>query len=714
VPRSQRNLRTSILPYLLAVGVTVATLWFREAFTFALSDAPIVIFTVPIFLSAYFGGLGPAVLATVLSALCVEFFVLAPTGSLMIKVNFEKVLIFTTVCVAAIVASEQRHRASRDAARRESDLRTQIEAERGQIALHQSNANLSLALEAGRLGSWELDLTTGQAVSTSRRHDEIFGYERIPADWGSAAFLDKVLPEDRDAVASSINAALKTASELHVECRIRRDDGEVRWIESYGRPFRDSANKLIRMHGIVADVTERKSAEAQIKFFADHDSLTQLPNRSLVKDRITQAMVRAERSKSKVGLLFLDLDNFKTINDSLGHSTGDALLKAIAARLEACVRDSDTVGRLGGDEFLIVLPDLRETTSLSALLEKILEKLSAYFVIDGHNVSTTVSIGVAVYPVDGDNFDDLRKSADAAMYSAKQAGRNTYRFFDRRTNVDADERLSLRSSLRLALERGEFVLHYQPQVDLSSGVVIGAEALIRWRHPEFGLLLPERFISIAEDSGLIVPIGEWVLQEVCRQSAAWQKGRRESFPVAANLSGIQFKRGNLEHIVDAALSDAGLDAGCLELELTESVLISDVEQIRQSLQRLKAVGIRLSIDDFGTGYSSLAYLKRLAVDKIKIDRSFIRGLASDPNDTAIVRAIIQMASSLGLTTIAEGVEDDRQQTYLRLEHCDEAQGFLYAQPLAADLFAATFLEPGTAATSATAYASSFPGRLRCR
>jgi len=442
------------------------------------------------------------------------------------------------------------------------------------------------------------------------------------------------------------------------------------------------------------DFAEIKSAEAKIHFMAHYDRLTELPNRLLATDRFKQAMAYASRGDAKVALLYLDLDKFKNINDSLGHSIGDALLKEVALRLWSCIRASDTVSRQGGDEFLVVLPETQDTQSISIVTAKILRQLATPFSIDGHDLSISVSIGVTVYPDDGEDFDTLLKKADIAMYHAKDAGGNVCRFFDQQMNIDAVERISLHNSLQMALGRSEFVLYYQPKIDLVSGAVTGAEALIRWNHPQFGLTSPGRFIHIAEDSGLIVLIGEWVLREVCRQTAAWQRAGLPKIVVAANLSAVQFKRGNLEQTVADALEASGLSPGYLELELTESILIGDTELVLQTVNRLKALGIQLSIDDFGTGYSCLAYLKRFAVDKVKIDQSFVRGMIFDASDMAIVQAIIQMARSMGLKTVAEGIEEVQVLDCLRNNHCDEGQGYFIARPMPADEFAAYLAKPG--------------------
>ncbi len=464
--------------------------------------------------------------------------------------------------------------------------------------------------------------------------------------------------------------------------QIRARTGELRWCSVSGKPvFEDGVFKGYR--GTGSDITERKLTEQRIEFLAYHDPLTGLPNRVLLEDRLEQAIAQAERGHHGLALVFMDLDNFKKINDSLGHAAGDALLKEVATRLKRCVRDTDTISRQGGDEFVLVLGGLHGAEGSLPVLTKIMETLQEPFVCEGNELSTSASMGVALYPQDGDCFDILRKKADMAMYRAKEAGRNTYRFFDEAMDDEAVEHLLMRSGLRRAIERGEFVLHYQPQVDIASGRVVGVEALLRWEHPEFGLVPPARFIPVAEESGLIVPIGAWVIEEACRQAMVWRRAGLPDLVMAVNLSAAQFRRNGIEETVAQALQRSGLVPALLELELTESILLQDVEQVLATVQRLKQLGVQLAIDDFGTGYSSLSYLKRFDIDKLKIDQSFIRDLASDPDDAAIVRAIIQMAHSLGLRAIAEGVETAELLQQLRGFGCDEAQGYHYARPMPA-------------------------------
>ena len=467
---------------------------------------------------------------------------------------------------------------------------------------------------------------------------------------------------------------------------IRCKDGSLRTWHFSAAPVGTLPDGRRYVVSMAQDVSESRAAQQQIEFLAFHDVLTKLPNRLLAKENMEQAILASDRGKCVVALLYIDLDNFKTINDSLGHEIGDGLLKAVAVRLRECLRDTDTLSRQGGDEFLIVLSNMRDTESVTVVVEKLLSRVAEPIVIDHHELAVSLSIGIAVYPEDGKDFDTLLKQSDTAMYQAKESGRNTYRFHTEQMNTDAVEHLRIRNGLRRALEHGEFVLYYQPQISLRSGEVIGAEALIRWKHPELGMVPPGRFISIAEDSGLIVPMGDWVLREACRQAVMWHKAGFPELLVAVNLSAVQFKRGDVEKCVRQALRESGLNPSYLELELTESILIKDPEKVLATVRQLKAQGVKFSIDDFGTGYSSLSYLKRFDVDKLKIDQSFVRDMADDPNDAAIVNAIIQMAKSLNLTTIAEGVEDARQLTLLKQQQCDEVQGYYFARPMPAEEF----------------------------
>ena len=467
----------------------------------------------------------------------------------------------------------------------------------------------------------------------------------------------------------------------------RRKNGEVfpEWLSVSA--VKDAAGNTTHYIGIFSDISDRKIAEAQIQYLSSHDPLTELPNRAVFKGRLESALAHAGDAHGRVALLAIDLDNFKLFNDSFGHAVGDSLLRKVAARFASCVSAADAVGRQGGDEFLIALTGLPDTDAIGTVAQNILERIARPMELEGRSLSLSCSIGIAVYPEDGGGYDAMLRKANKAMYSAKEAGRNTYRFFTEQMNSDSLEHLRIAHNMRNALQHDEFVLHYQPQIDLASGQLIGAEALIRWNHPSEGLVPPGRFIPIAEQTGLIVQIGAWVLEETCRQAVAWQRAGLPPLVMGVNVSAVQFRRGNMEQSVRDAIAASGLDPEFLEIELTESVLMHDMEYMLELIGRLKKIGIKLAIDDFGTGYSSLAYLKKFKADRLKIDQSFVRSMADDPDDAAIVHAIIQMGCTLNLRTIAEGVETARQVEILRSLECREVQGYYFARPMPADAFA---------------------------
>ncbi|WP_051229373.1 sensor domain-containing protein [Paludibacterium yongneupense] len=437
---------------------------------------------------------------------------------------------------------------------------------------------------------------------------------------------------------------------------------------------------------VFEDISLRKAAEERSDFLAFHDPLTGLPNRRRVRERLEDDLRLAREDGGAVTVFFIDFDHFKTINDSLGHAVGDVFLQTASRRLQSSLRDGDTLARLGGDEFLLVLKGVADRATLARRADDLIARMAEPFRLEQHELSLSASIGIACCPGDGEDYDTLLSKADAAMFSAKESGRNGWCFFDASMSADADNYLAMYAGLHRALDRGEFIIEYQPQVELGTRRVLGAEALVRWRSPERGLLSPERFIGVAETSGLIVPIGAWILNEVCRQAVIWRKSGLPGLVLAVNLSAVQFRRGDLERTVIDALATSGLDPSALELELTESTLVDDTENVLLTLSRLRELGVRLSIDDFGTGYSSFTYLRRFVIDKIKIDQSFIRSMRVDRNDAAIAHAIIKMARIMGVRTLAEGVEDEAVAEMLRTFRCNEAQGFLYGRPMRADDF----------------------------
>ena len=546
---------------------------------------------------------------------------------------------------------------------------------------------LDLALSGSRLALWDWDL----------RNDKVYFNESWTALLGSdprelmcsgPEVASWNHPADREVFAAALGNAMKGVSEgFDCEYRVANAGGTWTWIHSRGKVTqRDEAGRASRMTGTSTDVTKRKLAEERAEYLATRDPLTGLPNRVLLHDRLEQAVFNAARNACGFAFMFIDLDRFKTINDSLGHQAGDELLKGVASRLIACVRANDTVARLGGDEFAVILEDLRDDHDEGAqqVAEKMIAALAAPMVIGGQPLSTSCSIGISLYPADGRDGATLMKNADVAMYYAKEKGRNNYRFFSPGMNARAQERLSVESFLRLALKRGELALHYQPRMRTDGGALVGAEALIRWQHPRRGLLEPAEFIDVAEDSGLIVPIGEWAIAEACVQARAWQQRIRPDLRMSINISVRQVRDGErLYAAVERAIRDTGIDAATLELELTESHLMQDIPENAALLTRLGDLGVGISIDDFGTGYSSLSYLKKLPVDAIKIDGSFVRDMEEDPNDEAIIQAILAMAHSLGLSVVAEGVETAAQLGSLRALGCDEYQGFLESGALPA-------------------------------
>ncbi|MDK2125391.1 bifunctional diguanylate cyclase/phosphodiesterase [Parachitinimonas caeni] len=448
----------------------------------------------------------------------------------------------------------------------------------------------------------------------------------------------------------------------------------------------DEQGRVANYICVCSDVSAHKEAVAQVEHLANYDPLTELPNRALLLDRIGQAIVMAERNRKQIALMFIDLDRFKNINDSLGHSVGDQVLTQVADRLKWCLRSSDTICRYGGDEFVVLLPDVDEPADAALVAKKLVETVAWPFQVQGNELTITPSIGISIYPADGHDIDTLLKNADAAMYHAKASGRNNFQFYTQELNGRTYDYLMVENQLRRAIERKEFQLYYQPQIELASGALVGCEALIRWMHPERGMVPPDRFIPVAEDSGLIVRIGEWALIEACRQNKAWQEQGLPAIPVAVNLSPAQFS-SSITATVEIALMETGLSARHLELEVTEGVVMRDAIEVIDTLRELKRMGVRLSIDDFGTGYSSLSYLRRFPIDKLKVDRSFVDEIGADVDDEAIASAIIDLAHSLRLKVIAEGVETADQARFLLQRGCDQIQGFLVSRPLSAGAMA---------------------------
>ena len=545
--------------------------------------------------------------------------------------------------------------------------------------LARSQDSLSHAQELAHVGNWEYKAGSMDGYWSP----ELFRILGLNAETDTASFdsLVQCVPEEqRPQLIHSFMSLRTEGAGYGLEHRILRLDGSERIVFQQAEALQESGH-IVLLRGTLQDITERKTNEARIEYLANHDALTDLPNRNLLNDRIGQAIAQARRTDQHLATLVLDLDRFKFVNDSYGHPVGDALLKAVAARLKVAVREGDTVARLGGDEFVILLTGLADTDAAENVVQKVLEMFTEPFMLIGNELHMSTSIGVSIFPEDGTSSDMLLKTADAALYSAKDKGRNGYQFYTRNMGVQVEERAELENALHQALVRQEFELHYQPKVDLRSGKIYGMEALLRWRRPEIGMMPPDRFIPLAEETGLIVPIGEWVLRTACARLKEWHETGHPDLTMAVNVSARQFRQQSVPELVRNVLADTGLAAEYLELELTESLLMQNREVVVQALEQLKKIGVTLSLDDFGTGYSSLSYLKQFPIDVVKIDQSFIRDVTNSVDGASLTRSIIAMAESLHMTTVAEGVETEGQLGFLNTNHCDAMQGYYFSRPL---------------------------------
>ncbi|GAB4477818.1 MAG: EAL domain-containing protein [Burkholderiaceae bacterium] len=585
-------------------------------------------------------------------------------------------------------------------------LRYLLRAARLREQLAASQAQLNEAQRIARLGSWEWDMTR-RRVTLSDECYAIAGLTRQEdglADW---FVWTRVLEDERPRIAELFRHAVAGTGRLDFECRIVRPDGQLRVVHVEAEIERDNGGRAVGVRGVLQDMTDRRQAEDQIRQLANFDSLTGLPNRRFFRDQFAVSLERARQSGTHVALLFIDIDRFKQINDTLGHQAGDELLREVARRLYLAVRETDTVARaamaaagapvsggerredfarLGGDEFTILLTELADVGMVERVAQRLLEVLRVPIACGGHEVFVTASIGVALFPQHGDDVETLVRKADIAMYSVKDAGRNGWQIFDDAMNTATAQRWRLETALHRALERNELVLHYQPKVDATSGAIVGAEALMRWKRGD-ELVAPAEFIALAEETGLIVPITDWAIGEVCRQIAAWRREGVAPVPVSINISSRHVQRADLLAPLQRALAAHEVPAALIELELTESVLMHNLATALPLLQALKQLGVSISIDDFGTGYSSLAYLKRLPIDTLKIDRSFVRELEANDDDAAIVAAIIALAGSLRLQVVAEGVETRAQMQRLVAAGCRLMQGWLFARAMPGDEFA---------------------------
>lgn len=562
------------------------------------------------------------------------------------------------------------------------DFNTMIEHRKGTEAeLREAMEFREKIMQSATNAIYALDLQ-GNYIVVNRRACTLTGYsesELLGMNF-EALFTTEHIDELRERFAELIQTGVPIEN---YEAPLIRKDQQIVLI-SFSSAVVRKDNKVIVIVGAAEDITERKMHESRLAHLANYDSLTDLPNRNLLNDRITQALARVRRTEKLLAVVYLDLDGFKFVNDSYGHTLGDSLLKVVAVMLENEVRDDDTVARLGGDEFVILLDDIEDRQEVVEVTNRILQAFSQPISMAGHNFHVTASIGVSIYPDHGETQETLLQYADIAMYSAKNSGRNCMRFFDVEMAHKAEHRVEMESAMHAALANGEFELHYQPQINTRTGTIESTEALIRWRHPSYGMMLPMHFIPLAEDTGLIVPIGEWVLRTACRQLKTWHQQGHAQLSVAVNLSPRQFQQQDIPALVRTVLDETGIPAASLHLELTENVLVRQSDTVLKALQELKALGVLLAIDDFGTGYSSLGYLKRFPVDIIKIDQTFVLDLVVNPDAAFIIRAIISMAKSLNMKTVAEGAETREQMDFLVDCGCDAVQGFYISRGLSAD------------------------------
>jgi diguanylate cyclase (GGDEF)-like protein/PAS domain S-box-containing protein len=524
-----------------------------------------------------------------------------------------------------------------------------------------------------------VDIDSKRILEANLAFQKLLGYSSAEAMQLS---LYDIMEDDRTRIDRHVNRILSEKSCFLGEHVFTGQNGIRAEVDLTANLVSYGDHQVICM--VIRDISETKRFQGELMHMAHHDALTGLPNRTLFFDRLRQALYKKERSGKMLAVVYLDLDQFKFINDTLGHHTGDLLLKDVANRLQGVIRKADTVSRLGGDEFTIIIDDIATHADLVLVAGKILHVFATPFSLEKHEIFVTASIGVTIYPNDGDTAEKLMKNADTAMYHAKERGRNNYQFFSEEMNIRVSERLLMETGLRNALTRNEFLLHYQPRVNTASGRIVGVEALIRWQHPERGIISPDAFIPLAEETGLIVPIGEWVLRTACSQTRAWRDAGLKSMKVSVNISFRQFTHDNLPATIRGILQETGLEPSCLELEITESLIMIDPERAIILLNELKEMGISIAIDDFGTGYSSLSHLKRLPADILKVDKSFIRGICENKSDETLIATIINMGHNLGLSLVAEGVESEDQLLFLQNSNCQEVQGYYFSKPLSAE------------------------------
>ena len=559
------------------------------------------------------------------------------------------------------------------------------ERKQAEAALRESEERYAVAVRGANDGIWDWNLKTDELYYSSR-WKSMLGYEESEVGTSSDEWFKRIHPDDVMRLKAELNAHLKGDTPLfQSEYRMLHKNGQYLWMLSRGVAIRDTEEHAYRMAGSQTDISLQKQVEARLAHDALHDALTGLPNRTLFLDRLDHAIRRVKRSKNSLfAVMFLDIDRFKLVNDSLGHANGDKLLVSIADRLQRCLRPGDTVARLGGDEFAILLDDISAAADTTHVADRIQKELTQPYILDGHSVSVSASIGTTLSSANYEQADDMLRDADTAMYRAKTMGKAQHQIFDTEMHAAVSSLLELEADLRRAIQNEEFRVYYQPLISLATGTVMGTEALLRWQHPKRGLLPPSAFITILEETGMIVPVGEWVLRTACKQNKAWQDGGFPRLRVAVNFSARQFQIKNLAELIHRVLAETGMPAETLELEITESTALKDAKLTLEILDQLHKLGISISLDDFGTGYSALGYLNRYPFQTLKADRSFISDIPGDLKDTAITAAIIAMAHSLKLRVVAEGVETSEQLDFLRSNNCDEVQGFLFSRPVPSD------------------------------
>ena len=577
-----------------------------------------------------------------------------------------------------------------DADMLERSIRYAIERKKNLDALRESEERYALAVRGANDGLWDWNLRTDE-IYYSPRWKSILGYQEEEIGHTPEEWFNRVHPDDMHQVKAAIAAHIEgTTSDLEVKHRMLHKNECWRWVLSRGMAIRDANNVAYRMAGSQADITERELAQEKLKHDALHDTLTGLPNRSLFMDRLNHVIKYTKRSPNYLyAVLFVDLDRFKVINDSLGHMIGDQLLINLARKMASCLRPEDTLARLGGDEFTILLEGIKDVNDASIVAERIHKALAEPFSLDGHDIFCNVSIGIALKESnDTKRPEDLLIHADMAMYRAKMLGRGRYEVFNKTMRTFTFDILTLEQDLRRAVQNDEMFLQYQPIISLQDGAIIGAEALVRWQHPRHGAIQPLEFIALAEETGLIIPIGEWVLQTACLQNKIWEQAGHSNLTIAVNVSAIQFQHKDFISQIKTVLQNTQMSASKLVLEITESVAMKNISFSLELLSELRNMGLSIAIDDFGTGYSSLSYLKRFPINTLKIDRSFINDVTNNSDDAAITNAIIAMSHNLKLRVIAEGVETEDQLAFLRAQNCDEVQGYLFSRPISGESFLA--------------------------